>query len=233
MTKTIIHKTKKCGGEYEVLYTESSLPYLKCEKCNHEIKDWIKWDTDYKDYWKDELKWSEKKDHLMCLLGFFAEKYREHYKFEYSWSLNEKGLFRGAEVNVLRRVYNTFGTNPKIVKEYIEWYFQNKIVRRKKKILSLSFLAVPALMNEFKVFYSNSKTISRDKLLPEGMVRWIDKYTPTISEYEMSDFGDLRHLLETYKAGHIPSSGDIDKFINELKVKNIISEDYQIKKWRE
>jgi len=232
MVKLLTHSTKKCGGIYETLYTEDETPYLKCDKCAHELKDWVKWESEYKDYWNSPDKWNEKKNHITCLLGFFAEKYRNEYEFEYSWSLNEKGLFRGPEANILRRIYKTFNMDPLIVRKYIEWYFDFKVRRRKKKITSLSFLAVSALMNEFKIFHKKARTITRDRKLPEGMCRWIKDFAPVVEEFNMHDYGDLKHMLTLFTSGQIKDE-QINKFVNILGRQGVIDEKHQIQNWRE
>lgn len=231
-TKQIIHSSKKCGGLYEVHFQDDTIPYLKCDKCEHELKDWIKWEEEYKEYWKDDSKWEEKKNHITCILGYFAEHYVRHYKINYSWSLNEKGLFRGPEANILRRVYSSFDKDPATVRKYIDWNFEVKVKRKKKKITSLSFLAVPAVMNEFKILNRKNKQIHRDKKLPTGMLKWINVHAKEVEDFNMGDYGDLKHMLEIYKGGGLDSKS-VECFILELKRQSIITEDCQLKNWRE
>lgn len=230
--KPIVHSPKKCGGTYEVIYNDDDIPFLKCDTCEHEINDWVKWTNEYKDYWMVAERWDEKKNHITCLLGYFAYKFNKHYEFEYAWSLNDKGLFRGPEANILRRVYSAFNKDPGMVKDYIDWYFAVKIKRRKKRITSLSFLAVPALMNEFKIVYKKSQQITRDRKLPGGMLRWIRDFAPSIQDFQMEDYGDLKHMLEIYKARQIDNE-HVNKFVAELKRQNVICEDCQIRNWRD
>jgi len=232
--KPLIHKTKKCGGTYDVLYTETNIPYLRCDNCDHELKDWVKWEEEYSEYWSDDSKWGEKKHHITCLLGFFAVHFKNHYGFNYSFSLNEKGLFRGPEQNILRRVYNSFNGDPYLVRKYMDWYFDLKIKRRKKRITNLSFLATPEMMNEFKIHYKRTRQISRDKKLPIGMTLWINDFTPSLKAFEMHDYGDLRHMLEMYKAGNTgESTDDVTKLVQELKRQGVVTEKCQIRNWRE
>ena len=232
--KELKHTRKDCGGTFEVKYTEENIPYLLCDKCDHRIEDWVRWHSDYKELWRDDEKWASKKDHLACLLGWFNHLYEEYYNTTYTFSLNEKGLFRGAEMHHMRKVYAMFANQPQDAKKYIDWIFENKVRLRKKRITSLGFLATAGVVQEFKLQTEREKVISRSTPLPEKMLLWIEQFVPEVTKYvSLRDFGELNLLLTYYKDGHMQGVSDIDKFIKKLIQTGHIDRNYTICNWRE
>lgn len=232
--KSIIHTKKSCGGKYETEFSEEGFPFLVCDTCGQKLEDWIKWHKEYKDYWQDELRWERKADHLTCILGYFCHRYLDHYGMDFALSLNEKGLFRGPEINILRRVYKALGDNAQAVRKFIDWYFSAKIIRRKKRITSLSFLAAPFTINEFKLHLKVSKRVTRDKKISEGMHKWIKEFAPDVTSYVvLSDYGDLKLLLTHYKNGHFREVDHIAKFVDECKRQGVVNSELEINRWVE
>lgn len=233
-TKQLIHAPKKCGGELEVEYTEDNIPVLRCNVCNHEIDDWVRWEKSYKDLWEKEENWQDKKNHLSVLLGYFCARYKDYYNIEYTLSLNEKGLFRGPEINVLRRVYRMLGEDVIACKDYIDFIFVRKVQKRKKRISSLSYLAVQDFVQEYRLAKEHQKKIRRSTQLPDKMVKWVDEFAPAVKDYiELNDFGDLNLLLTHVRNGHISASDDLEKFLGKLQERKYIDASLKILNWSE
>ncbi len=228
--KEIIHGT--CGGRFETKYNDNSIPYLECVGCGRIVDDWIKWQETYSKFYLDEEKWSSKKDHLMCLLGYFCSQYTEHYGTDFVFSLDDKGLFGGKEVHFIRKVYSQLGNDVTAARAYIQWIFADKVARRKKRITGLSFLAVPELIQEFKLTYSKKKQITRNKPLPPKMIQWVEEHAPqVISSISLRDWGELKMALDAYRSGIL---GDIDgmrDFVGRLQANSVIDSDLKIIGW--
>lgn len=230
----MIHNTKKCGAKYEVYYTEDQIPYLECEGCGHKINDWIKWQNEYRDFWKNEERWASKKDHLATLLSYFAHLYEQYYGTAFTFSLNEKGLFRGTEMHHVRRMYAMFDAKVEYARAYMDWLFETKVKQRKRKITSLGFLATPTVITEFKLCLQKKLSICRDTPLPAGMLTWIQSHVPELPNHvALSDHGDLHLLLSHYKRGHLSGVPAVDAFVRKLKVSGYVDRDLAIKNWRE
>jgi len=212
----------------------NNIPYLKCDSCQHEIKDWLTWEEKYKNFWQAEESWKEKKNHLTVLLGYFCAVYEDYYKVEYTLSLNEKGLFRGPEINVLRRVYSMFNGDAAKVKDYIDFIFTRKVQKRKKRITSLSYLAVQDFVQEYKLMAKRAEQVDRSTVLPKKMLDWVSKFVPDVEKHvELNDFGDLNLLLTHYKEGHFKDVEEVNVFVSKLQKMNYINEQYKINNWRE
>lgn len=231
--KELRHGTKSCDATYDINYDENNVPYLVCSGCGYTINDWIKWKQEYSKFWEMPEKWSSKKDHLMCLMGYFSKLYNQHYGTDFTFSLNDKGLFRGPEVTLLRKMYSLLGNDADLSKTYLEWIFAKKVVLKKKKITSLGFLATPAIVQEFKLSYKKSLTVDRNTVLPSRMIDWIKKFTPTVlSNVSLRDFGELKLLLTYFKDGHFSDDSEMKTLINKLIETGYISEQLEIKNWR-
>jgi hypothetical protein len=230
MQKEIKHTAKDCpAGIYEVLYTDSNIPYLRCTSCEKENKDWVKWAEEYSSFWKEESRQSSKRDLPMCVLGYFCHKYKEHYGFDYVLSLHEKGLFFSQEFVIVKKIikhisdYNT-------ISQYIDWFFSEKCVKRRKKLLSISVLAAPALITEFKFFKQKSLKITRNTLLPQKMKEWILENAPSVAMLNLTDFGDLKIFLQGYLCKNYDKE-DVHRFVERLKEKRIIMDNFEINRW--
>lgn len=232
--KTLIHAPKSCGGNYTTEYHEDNIPYLLCDTCGHKIDDWQTWNSQYKDLWRDDSNWKAKKNHLTVLLGYFCAVYENHYGISYTLSLNERGLFRGPEVNVLRRIYAMLNGDPWKVKDYIDFIFARKVQKRKKRITSLSYLAVTDFVHEYKLAAQKAQYVYRSTPLPEKMLKWIHKCAPGVEDcMTLQDFGDLKLLLTHYRSGNFEKTADLTKFVSKLESMGYINQELQIKNWRD
>lgn len=231
--KDLIHTAGKCGGHLLVEYTDSNIPFLVCELCNHKIDDWIKWFEQYSNYWQDPIKWQSKKDHLMCLLGYFSYLYKNFYQLDFTFSLNERGLFRGPELVQMRKLYKMLDENVDICKKYLDWMFEIKLKNNRKKITTLGFLATASIVNEFKFFVQKNKYIDRNTPLPGVLIKWIEANIPEVyNDFALNYYGDLNLLLTHYKNGNISKSQTLDGFVSKLINSKCIDSDLKITNWR-
>lgn len=228
--KAIYHEKKDCGAKYEIEHTGLGVPYLECSGCGHKVDDWVRWAEDYSKYWEEKERWENKRDHLVCLLGLFVSLYKANYGIDFSFSLNERGLFRSAEANQIRKLYHSFDGDAALAAAYIRWVFAKKVVERKRKITSLGFLNVPATLNEFKQQKKKAGQIGRSTMLPPKMSDWLKQNLPDIP---LQDFGDLRNLLQHVKKDRIEKTKIIGVLIDKLQKAKMVSDDLEIAGWSE
>lgn len=223
-----IHAPKTCGGSFVCNFNENNIPYLQCEKCDHRIDDWIKWADKYSMLWKDEEAWKDSKNHIACVLGYFCEKYSSAYGMQYTLSLTPQGLFRGAEGVFCRRMLASFGNSAAEAKDYIDWFFANKVQSRKKKITSMSVMLAPNIIGLFKHQAAKQKLITRSTPVPVKMLEWIQENTPSVlAMTQLVDFGDLQQLLRAAPQ-KVDANPDLDRFIQELYKKKLIDNDLNV-----
>lgn len=232
--KIMIHDTAICRetGVFEVHYDDDNTPWLRCNNCGKVIDDWRRWRDCYSTFWRDPEKWKSKKDHLVCLLGYFAEQYESYYKISFTLSLNDRGLFNGTEVFCIRKMHSMLGNDVVLSKEYVDWIFQTKVSKRNKKITSLSFMIAPDLIQEFKFFRNKARKITRDRSLPGRMMLWITENVPSVLNIvSLRDFGELQMALVAYKSGYLDSTPDFKIFVDRLILNNIIDDKLNIIGW--
>lgn len=234
MTKILIHAPKTCGGTLSPNFNADNLPYLECEKCHHIIDDWIRWNQSYCKFFEEPIKWDDKKNHLVCLLGWFCHLYFKHYNMNYALSFHEKGLFQGTEISLLRRLVKMLDGDALLTKEYIEWIFSNKVIKRKKKITTLSFMCVADFIQEFKFAKRKAATIGRDTTLPPKMLDWVNHCIPNIHNYvSLKDFNDLNILLTHYRAGHLVEINEVSTLVDKLKEAKYVDDQNKLINWRD
>lgn len=223
-----IHAPKTCGGSFTCKFTESNIPYLECEKCEHRIDDWIRWNEKYSVIFKDPEAWENPKNHISCILGYFCDRYQGAYGIPYTLSLSPQGLFSGAEAVFCRRMLASFANSVVDARDYIDWYFENKVQSRKKKINSMSVLLAPNVISLFKHQSAKKKIITRSTPVPEKMLVWIKENAPSVLAItQLVDFGDLQQLLRA-APGRLSSNADLDKFVQELYKKKLIDKDLNV-----
>lgn len=229
--KALMHKAKHCNSEYEVLFTDSNVPYLRCSGCNHELRDWIKWEEEYSKYHEEPSRWNTK-DLPMSFLGLFCSLYKQHYEQAFSMSLNERGLFAGQEFNIVRRVLNNLSSDPTSCKDYIVWFFSEKVAKRKRALNSLAILASPEMLNEFKTYQKKQTIITRDRIIPDKMLEWIRLKAPAVLEQvSLHDYGDMYLLLSAYSKGQFQIP-DMKIMIEKFQAIGLIDQDLKIRNWR-
>lgn len=222
------HAPKTCGGAFLCKFTENNIPYLECDKCEHKIEDWIKWSERYSLLWKDPQSWDDQKNHISCLLGYFCDKYFAAYGIAYTLSLSPQGLFKGSEAVFCRRLLASFANSATDVREYIEWFFVNKVESRKKKITSLSVLLAPNIIGLFKHQSAKKKIITRSTPVPAKMIEWIREHAPSVLNMtQLVDFGDLQQLLRAAPQ-KVDTSPDLDRLLQELYRKKLIDKDLNV-----
>jgi hypothetical protein len=107
------------------------------------------------------------------LIGYFAKKYRQQYNVEYKFKLNSPLPSKCFEIFQIKKLSYMMTSKPKLLKEYIDWVFTNKIVKAKKRITSISFLTHEETVNEYKI----------NVLLAGNHNSNIDRFTPLPQNY--------------------------------------------------
>ena len=106
------------------------------------------------------------------LIGYFTKKYKEHYHTNYKFKFNTTAPSSCFEVFQMKKLGNNLSSDPKILKDYIDWVFKTRVASAKKKLTSISFLTVEGIMTEYKVnvyFAPKHNSISRSSLLPDNV----------------------------------------------------------------
>lgn len=128
------------------------------------------------------------------LIGYFCKKYYDLYGVKYKFKLNSAAPSKCFEVFQMKKLAYMLTANPILLKEYIDWVFENKIIKAKRRLTSISFLTAEGIVKEYKFnILLNSKrgnnTVDRTTPLP-------DKYKTIFKNVgiDLRTYGDLAFL---------------------------------------
>lgn len=112
----------------------------------------------------DDVKVSDWKD--VHLLGYICQRFTKIHSVNYA--LSYKGQpGKCPEMYLVKKMMAMLGTaNSKIVKEYIDWVYDVKIVPKQIKFRSLGFFTTPSFGNEFLLIQQEKNKIHKSTNLP-------------------------------------------------------------------
>jgi len=121
---------------------------------------------------------------VVHLLAYLCKKYEAHYGLKYSFTFNNPAPSKSFEVYQIKKLSNMLSSNPQILKDYIDWVFDKKIIEKKKRITSLGYFTHIDVVNEFKFkFLFNKKQITRTDQLPSNIASICAQHSFTINTY--------------------------------------------------
>lgn len=129
------------------------------------------------------------------IVGYFAKKYQETYQTPFKFKFNSPSPSKCFEVFQIKKLSNLLTSQPKLLKNYIDWIFENKIIKAKKRITSISFLTHEDFMLEYRdtvlLVAQTNKIIDRSTNLP-------DDYKVSFNKvgFNINTFGELAFLSQ-------------------------------------
>jgi hypothetical protein len=128
------------------------------------------------------------------ILGYFCRKYYNTYGVKYKFKFNSPAPSKSFEVFQVKKLASNLTSNPVLLKEYIDWVYDTKVIKAKRRLTSISFMTVEGVMNEYKfnvLLKQNNinDTVDRSTPLP-------DKYKTIFNGigYPINTYGDLAFL---------------------------------------
>lgn len=138
------------------------------------------------------------------LLAYFCKKYEEAYNVKYQFKFNSPNPTNCFEIFQIKKLALLLSTNPEVLKPYIDWVYQVKVEKGKRRLTSVSFMTHEGLVNDYKVnvLLSGKKqlTVDRSTPLPEKIKEFFKHLGP------INTYGDLTFLYQSYKAGSLDAS---------------------------
>jgi hypothetical protein len=135
------------------------------------------------------------------LLGYFCKKYKETYDVDYKFKFNSPSPSKCFEVFQIKKLAYSLTEQPRLLKEYIDWIYLNKVVKAKRRLTSISFMTNDGIMSEYKfnVLLSGKKNINvnRSTALPEQYKMVFQEAGLSISTYgEMAFVSQMSELSQ-------------------------------------
>lgn len=135
----------------------------------------------------DVIKVSKWKD--VHVLAYICKRYYSHYGKKYSVAI--KGApGKSPDIQIIRRIIAMLDTsNMKVIKEYVDWVFDTKIITRKIKVNSLAFFLTSGFANGFQFYYQEKNKITRSSVLPDEF-----KFLAEALKININTYGDLAFI---------------------------------------
>jgi len=129
------------------------------------------------------------------ILGYFCKKYQETYDKKYQFKFNSPSPMKCFEVFQVKKLAMHLTANPTLLKEYIDWVYDNKVVKAKRRLTSISFMTNEGIVNEYKfnVLLAGKRNLNVDRSTPLP-----DKYKTIFSGagVSISTYGDLAFVSQ-------------------------------------
>lgn len=126
------------------------------------------------------------------LIAFFTRKYFEQYKVKYKFKFNSQAPSKCFEVFQIKKLASMLSSDPEILKDYIDWVYETRVIKAKRRLTSISFMTVEGIVNEYKfkvLLAQPDNKIDRTTPLP-------DKYKNIFVDkgFDVSTYGDVAFL---------------------------------------
>jgi len=131
------------------------------------------------------------------VLAYFCKKYQEQYNVKYSFKFKSPSPPKSFEVFQVKTLGIKLSSNPKILRDYIDWVYQTKVVQAKRRLTSISFMTAEGVVIEYKSILLSGKkdlNVDRSTLVPA-------KYKEIFQEIgiAINSYGDLAFLFQMEK----------------------------------
>jgi hypothetical protein len=133
------------------------------------------------------------------LIAYFCRRYEEYYKVKYSFRFDAKSPSKSYELFQFRKMGQMLSTDPIILKQYIDYFFETQIIQKQKRITSLAFLTNFSSINQFKfkkMGLGGNQIIERSTVLPR-------EYLSIVNDlgYEYRTYGELSFHQKIVEGG--------------------------------
>lgn len=154
------------------------------------------------------------------VLAYFNKKYYQAYNTKYQFKFNSPSPVKSFEIFQIKRLAMLLSSSPQILRDYIDWVFQEKVANNKRKLTSISFMTHEDLIKTYKVNF----------LFADKKDLYIDRSTALQSEFKnimqsigpINTYGDLAFMYQSYKAGAFDevTNSKFSEALNNLQVNN-------------
>lgn len=146
----------------------------------------------------DNTKWK-----TVHVIGYFCKKYHDAYNVKYSFKFNSPNPTKSFEVFQIKKLAMQLSANPGILRDYIDWAYNEKVGIGKRRLTSISFITQEDLVNNYKfnVLLTNKKQlhIDRSTELPNDYKENLKLIGP------IKTYGDLSFMYQSFKSGAFDS----------------------------
>jgi len=129
------------------------------------------------------------------LIGYFVKKYYDEYGQKYKFKFNSTAPSKCFEVFQIKKLAQMLSADPAILKDYIDWVYENRVKKAKRRLTSISFMTVENIVNEYKfkilLNQRDDNKVERTTPLPDKFKNVFIQSGLTVSTY-----GELAFLAQ-------------------------------------
>lgn len=138
---------------------------------------------------------------VVHLLSYFSKRYEDYYGVKFSFRFNTNSPSKSYEVFQIRKIGQIISTSPEILKDYIDWFFEHKIILKKKRITSMSFMTDVNTANEYKfkkLAMDKTQNVDRTTSLPPNLLEMAQRLNVDCKTY--GDLAFIKKMVDTGSA---------------------------------
>jgi hypothetical protein len=151
------------------------------------------------------------------ILAYFCKKYQAQYTTKYQFKFNSPSPAKCFEVFQVKRLAMLLSSNPNILKEYIDWIYETKVVQAKRRLTSISFMTHEGVVQDYKmnILLKGKKNLN------------VDRSTPLPDVYKKA-FAEAGTVINTY--GELAFVSQMDPMPVALSVafQKIVAEGFDV-----
>jgi len=127
------------------------------------------------------------------VIAYWIKLYKNHYGVDYTFKFNHTAPSKSFELLQIKKIANMLSSDPVILRGYIDWFFENIIVAKKKRITSIALIADANEVNRYKKLLMNpNQSIDRSTPLPQNYMSIVKSFNTNINNY-----GELAFIRES------------------------------------
>lgn len=129
------------------------------------------------------------------LLAYLVKRYKQAMGHEFAFSFNNSAPGKCTEMVMIKKIQAMLQSNDsELIKEYIDWVYDKKIIPNKVKIKTIGYFITPGIGNEFLYQRKEKNKITKNTELPAC-------YQQAISDLDLSlsTYGDLAFVQQAVK----------------------------------
>jgi hypothetical protein len=130
------------------------------------------------------------------LIAYFCRKYQDTYGTSYSWKFNTPAPSKCFEVWQMNVLASKLSSNPTILRDYIDWVFDNIVPQSKRRLTSISFLTKEETLHYYKlnVLFAGQQgsNIDRATIFPATYQAVIKE----ITNFTIKTYGEMAFLSQ-------------------------------------
>lgn len=135
------------------------------------------------------------------LIAYFCKKYYETYNVKYSFKFNSPSPSKSFEVFQMKKLAINLSSNPSILRDYIDWAYNEKAANGKRRLTSISFITNEELVNVYKMNLLRGQKpalhIDRSTQLPTDYKEALKTSGP------LNTYGELAFMHQALLAGSL------------------------------